>query len=226
MTTIGGGPSVAIIDYGAGNLLSLSRAIAVTGGTPSMTHDPAIAAQAAAIILPGVGAAGSAMERLRATGMDALLRTTTQPMLGICLGMQLFFDHTAEDDCNGLGLIPGYVRRLIPSPGCKVPHMGWNQVTWDAGQGAHVDLLAGVPSGTYMYFVHSYTCEPAAGARVATAWADHGGPVCAAIGRDRLWGTQFHPEKSGDDGLAVLRQFVRAAARSAEGQASRERSDG
>ena len=196
---------LAIIDYGAGNLLSLSRAVQAVGATPTITTDPAVVAAADGVILPGVGAAGSAMNQLAANGMVALLRTTPQPLLGICLGMQLFFDHTEEDDCDGLGLIAGQVRRLRPAPDVKVPHMGWNRVTWAAAPGP---LFDGLTSGGHYYFVHSFTCEPAHPGAWATAWTEHGAPVCAAIGTGRLWGLQFHPEKSSDAGLLMLRNFV------------------
>lgn len=194
---------IAIIDYGAGNLLSLTRAIETVGGTPRIVEVASEIGEVDAIILPGVGAAGSAMEALHERGFDQVLRARKRPLLGVCLGMQLFFGHHEESDCDGLGLVRGTVKRMTPTTDAKIPHMGWNRVTWDEP----MPLFEGVESGAPFYFVHSYACIPESD-EIHTAWTDHAGPVCAAMTGQQIWGVQFHPEKSGDAGLRLLRNFL------------------
>jgi imidazole glycerol-phosphate synthase subunit HisH len=200
---------IVVVDYGAANLLSITRALEAVGATVEISDAPEVLAAADALVLPGVGAAGSAMATLRASGAARALAqaaTAGRPLLGVCLGMQLCFERLAEDDTHGLGLLVGEVPAL--PAGRKVPHIGWNDVTWEPGAPG-LALFAGVAPGTHFYFVHSYHCVPAE--PVGAAWTDYGVPVCAAVGRGPLWGVQFHPEKSGTAGLRILENFVRLA---------------
>ena len=197
---------IAVIDYGAGNLRSIRRALEAAGATVAVTADPDEVARADAVVLPGVGAAAHAMERLDELDLTGAIRAAAgagRPFLGICLGMQLLFDHQEEGDARGLGLIPGRVRTL--SGDLKVPHMGWNRsrVTRDGPHGA-------VGDEHYYYFVHSYVAEPDDPSVVA-AEAGYGVTFPSIVVRDTIWGTQFHPEKSGDDGLALIGRFVTSA---------------
>jgi len=147
---------IAVVDYGAANLLSITRALESHGARVLVTHDPVTALAADGVVLPGVGAAGSAMAALHASGMDTALREVVSrgtPMLGLCLGLQLLFEHLAEDDVEGLGLLAGDVPRL--PAGRKVPHMGWNDLQWMAGTPG-TELFAGLAPGCSVYFVHSY----------------------------------------------------------------------
>jgi glutamine amidotransferase len=212
---------IAIVDYGAANLLSISRALAAVGATAEVTDQPPAIAAAEAVVLPGVGAAGAAMERLRATGADAALRQAVaagRPLLGLCLGMQLLFDHLAEDDVAGLGILPGTVP-LLPRGDWKIPHMGWNTLTWRPGAPG-TDLFAGLEPGVAVYFVHSYHCLPAR-PELAVAFTEHGGPVCAAVAAAAVHGLQFHPEKSGPVGLRLLANWLALARRRAPAKEAR-----
>jgi glutamine amidotransferase len=196
---------VAIIDYGAGNIHSIEKALEYVGATVQVTNDPAVVARARAVVLPGVGSGGAAMARMTERGLDEAIRQATQlgkPFLGICLGMQLLADHHAEGEVDGLGLFRGEVRRIPHGP--KIPHMGWNQV-----MPLHPDLpiFAGIPPNAYFYFAHSYYVEPQDQQGVA-AVTDYGSPYCSVIATEQVWGTQFHPEKSGAIGLRLLRNFV------------------
>lgn len=200
---------IVVVDYGAANLLSITRALEAVGASVAISGAPEVIAAADGLVLPGVGAAGSAMANLDASGAARALSdavTTGRPLLGVCLGMQLLFERLAEDDARGLGLLPGAVPAL--PAGRKVPHIGWNDVTWEPGA-TGLELFAGVAPGTHFYFVHSYYCAPAE--PMGAAWTDYGIPVCAAVGRGPLWGVQFHPEKSGPAGLRMLENFVRRA---------------
>jgi imidazole glycerol-phosphate synthase subunit HisH len=204
--------TIAIIDYGAGNLLSLKRAVELGGGSPIIAHTASELDKMDGIILPGVGAAGAAMELLHAAGFDKALHEYYQagvPLLGVCLGMQLFFDWMDEDDCAGLGLLSGRVHALTPAPTIKVPHMGWNQIEWD--EAVSFPIFTGLKSSLYAYFVHSYYCDVAGD--VDVAWTEHGQRFAAAVCHGTLWGTQFHPEKSGSAGLQMLANFVDIVAR-------------
>ena len=196
---------IAIIDYGAGNIHSIEKALEYVGATVQVTDDPAVVAKARAVVLPGVGSGGAAMARMTERGLDDAIRQATQqgkPFLGICLGMQLLADHHAEGEVDGLGLFRGEVRRIPHGP--KIPHMGWNQVT-----PLHSDLpiFANIPPNAYFYFAHSYYVEPHDQQGVA-AVTDYGSPYCSVIATEQVWGTQFHPEKSGTVGLQLLRNFV------------------
>jgi glutamine amidotransferase len=201
---------IAIVDYGVGNLASLDTALRRAGaGDVLITRSHVDILAANAVVLPGVGGFGHCASELRRLGLDVMVRVARErgiPLLGLCVGMQLFFDESEEDPGTpGLGLYPGRVRRLHGD--VRVPHTGWNQVRIVRTH----PWLGGVPDEAYFYFVHSYAVDPVdEGAIVATV--DHGGAVIAAVGSDRVLGLQFHPEKSGAMGTSVLRAFVRATA--------------
>jgi glutamine amidotransferase len=205
---------IAVIDYGAGNLRSIRRALEAAGAEVAVTADPATVATAAAVVLPGVGAAGAAMTRLRELGLTPVVERAVAagtPFLGICLGMQLLFGHQAEGDTAGLGLLPGRVRPLVGT--VKVPHMGWNRSR----------VVRSGPIGEPgeerdYYFVHSYVVEPDDPADVA-AEVVYGEVFPSVVVRGNVWGTQFHPEKSAEDGLALVRAFVAQSALVAAGGA-------
>jgi imidazole glycerol-phosphate synthase subunit HisH len=197
---------IAIIDYGAGNIRSIEKALEHVGAVVEVTDDPAVVASAQAVVLPGVGSGGAAMARMRQRGLDDAIRHATQqgkPFLGICLGMQLLADHHAEGEVDGLGLFRGEVRRIPHGP--KIPHMGWNQVR---PLHAGLPIFASIPEDAYFYFAHSYYVEPQDQQGVA-AVTDYGSPYCSVIVTERVWGTQFHPEKSGGVGLQLLKNFVK-----------------
>ncbi|HVM11229.1 MAG TPA: imidazole glycerol phosphate synthase subunit HisH [Actinomycetota bacterium] len=199
---------VAILDYGMGNLRSVARAIEHVGGKAIVATDPEGAAAADALVVPGVGAFAACVERLRARDLDQAIRGAVdeaKPTLGVCLGMQILFEHGEEGDAEGLGLLPGDVPRL-PST-VKVPHMGWNTVEWVSEHA----LVRGVARGSRFYFVHSYVCRPRADVDVVGE-AEHGVRFPAVVARGSLVATQFHPEKSGEAGLRVYRNFIEAAA--------------
>lgn len=197
---------IAIIDYGAGNIRSIEKALEHVGAVVEVTDDPTAVASAQAVVLPGVGSGGAAMVRMRQRGLDDAIRQATQqgkPFLGICLGMQLLADHHAEGEVDGLGLFRGEVRRIPHGP--KIPHMGWNQVR---PLHAGLPIFASIPEDAYFYFAHSYYVEPQDQQGVA-AVTDYGSPYCSVIVTERVWGTQFHPEKSGSVGLQLLKNFVK-----------------
>lgn len=197
---------IVIVDYGAGNMHSIARALEHVGASVRVSDDPALLDEARAIVLPGVGSAGAAMAQMRAKGLDEAIRQATtvgKPFLGICLGMQLLADHHAEGEVDGLRLFRGEVRRIPHGP--KVPHMGWNQVT---PRVEGLPIFAQIPEQSYFYFAHSYYVEPREQTGVA-ATTEYGSPYCSVIVTERVWGTQFHPEKSGLVGLQLLTNFVR-----------------
>ena len=195
------GLETVIIDSGGANLASLEFALERLGARTRVSCDPAVISQAARVLLPGVGAAADAMRRLNAAGLAGLLPTLTQPVLGICLGMQLLFEASEEGPTPCLGLVPGTVRRLTPRPGLPVPHMGWNQLlplTPDP-------LMEGIRPNDYAYFVHSFAAEVSP-ATLATA--DYGAPLTAVLRRGNFWGAQFHPERSAATGARLLANFL------------------
>jgi imidazole glycerol-phosphate synthase subunit HisH len=197
---------IAIIDYGAGNIRSIEKALEHVGAAVQVTDKPSIVTRAQAVVLPGVGSGGAAMARITQQGLDDAIRQSTQegkPFLGICLGMQLLADHHAEGEVDGLGLFAGEVRRIPHGP--KIPHMGWNQVR---PQRSTLAIFEGIQPDAYFYFAHSYYVEPQDQHGVA-AVTDYGSPFCSVIVTERVWGTQFHPEKSGSVGLQLLKNFVR-----------------
>jgi glutamine amidotransferase len=197
---------IAIIDYGAGNIRSIEKALEHVGAAVQVTDEPSVVTRAQAVVLPGVGSGGAAMARMTQQGLDDAIRQSTQegkPFLGICLGMQLLADHHAEGEVDGLGLFAGEVRRIPHGP--KIPHMGWNQVR---PQRSTLAIFEGIQPDAYFYFAHSYYVEPQDQHGVA-AVTDYGSPFCSVIVTERVWGTQFHPEKSGSVGLQLLKNFVR-----------------
>ena len=200
---------IAIVDYGIGNLRSVEKALQRVGAEAWVTADPADLDAARGIVLPGVGAFGDGMAHLQARRLvDPVLRQVERkkPLLGICLGMQLLFEESDEMGLHrGLGLLPGRVVRF-PNGELKVPHIGWNQL-WQAGNGPEMALLEGIPHGTHAYFVHSYYVAPEEPGDVL-ARTDYGIEFAAVVGRGRIFGAQFHPEKSQDVGLRLLRNFA------------------
>ena len=193
----------AIVDYGVGNLKSIANALGYLGLSSEITGQSDGLERADALILPGVGAFPDAADKLRQTGLDkaVLAQAAKKPVLGICLGMQLLFDEGEEVRlCQGLGLVSGTVRRIATE--LKLPHIGWNSLTFPNPS----PLFKGVEPGSYVYFVHTFCALPAHPADVL-AVTDYGGPVTAAVGRGNVYGCQFHPEKSGETGLQILRNF-------------------
>lgn len=198
---------IAVLDYGIGNLRSAEKALQRQGGDARLVSDPDEATTAESVVLPGVGGFGRCIEALRDTGLDKVALDaieTGKPFLGICVGMQMLYEGSEESPgVTGLGIFPGIVQRL--PAGVKVPQMQWNQLQLE--EPGHA-LVAGLGPQPWVYFVHSYS-PPAGDAAVATC--DYGGRVVAAVARGNVWATQFHPEKSGAVGLAMLGNFVRAA---------------
>ncbi len=196
---------VTVVDYGVGNIASITRAFRRLGAEAELTADPAHVAASNRIVLPGVGAFAPARRRLAETGLDAALQEAVRNgarLLGLCLGFQLLFDESQEHGTTaGLGVVRG---RIVPFPGTvRVPHVGWNAlaVTREGG------LFTGVPSGTYVYFVHSYRPEGVDPGDVA-ATCEYGEPFPAAIQCGNVWGCQFHPEKSSEAGRRLLENFL------------------
>lgn len=199
---------IAIVDYGVGNLFSLKSSLASIGADSVVTADPQVLRQSDRILLPGVGAFGDAVEKLRASGLaDVVVEEARsgKPLLGICLGMQLLFDRSFEyGEHAGLGLIPGEIRpieEVIPA-GYKIPHIGWNALDF---VGKHNPLFRHIHDGDFVYFVHSYYATKCDEHVIATA--EYGAPLTAAVARDNVFGCQFHPEKSGTVGLNILKAF-------------------
>ena len=193
----------AIVDYGVGNLKSVANAMQFLGMRTLITGDAAGLERADSIILPGVGAFPDAAERLRGAGLDRVLaeQSEKKPILGICLGMQLLFDLGEEGrTCKGLGLVDGRVRRIDTE--YKLPHIGWNSLTFQNG----APIFRGLEDGAYVYFVHSF-CGVAADEKNVTARTDYGASVVAAVRSGNVYGCQFHPEKSGEPGLQILKNF-------------------
>ena len=195
---------IAIIDYGAGNIFSVKNACAYLGIDAELTNDKSFIENADSIILPGVGAFPAAMQKLNETGLVDTLKAQAQkkPFLGICLGMQMLFSKGYEfEECDGLGLIDGTVTLMTPE-GLDIPHMGWNRLE----KNKECPLLEGIGDDAYVYFVHSYSAHCAD--EDVAAYADYGARVTALVSRGNIFGAQFHPEKSGDVGLKILRNFA------------------
>ena len=194
----------AIVDYGVGNLKSVANAMAYLGERTLIAGDEAGLEKADAIILPGVGAFPDAADRLRAAGLDGVIvrQAEKKPVLGICLGMQLLFEWGEEvRRCRGLSLVSGGVKRIETA--CKLPHIGWNSLTFQNDS----PLFRGLDDGAYVYFVHSF-CGAAEKPEQVIALTDYGTPVVAAVQSGNVFGCQFHPEKSGETGLAILKNFA------------------
>lgn len=189
---------LVLINLGYGNIASVALACERLGTVPTITADPATIAGADRVILPGVGAAGFAMRRIHELKLETLLPTLTMPVLGICLGMQLLFEGSDEDSVDGLGIIPGRVRKLDPAPGLPVPHMGWSRLDV-------ADPAIGLETGDYVYFAHGFAADDGS-ATVATA--NHGRAIPAVVRRDNYLGAQFHPERSGQAGARFLEAFL------------------
>ena len=196
--------TIAVLDYGIGNLRSAEKALQHVGGDARLVTSPEEARGADAVVLPGVGAFGACMDALRESGLDEVALEAVgagTPFLGICVGMQLLYEGSDEDpDAKGLGILPGRIR-LLPDE-VKRPQMQWNVLEL-----AQPDdpIVRGLGAEPWVYFVHSYAAE---GTEQTIATCDYGGPVVGVVGRDNLWATQFHPEKSGPVGLQLLRNFV------------------
>jgi glutamine amidotransferase len=189
---------VAIVDLGCGNIGSVAIAFERFGIAPVISADAGEIASAERVVLPGVGAAGFAMAAIAALGLAGAIRALVQPVLGICLGMQLLFDHSEEADIDCLGIIPGAVRRLDPAPGRPVPHMGWSRLSV-------ADPDIGLADGDYAYFAHGYACDDGP---FSLATAEYGRAIPAVVRRGNFTGAQFHPERSGAAGVRFLERFL------------------
>lgn len=198
---------IAIIDYDAGNLRSVEKALLYLGEKPVITRNRDEILQADKVILPGVGAFGDAMNRLHQYGLVEVIQEVTEkktPFLGICLGLQLLFESSEESPgVKGLCLLPGKILRIPEAPGLKVPHMGWNSLEIRPG----ARLFKGINQGAYVYFVHSYYLK-AETEDIVAACAEYGVTIHASVERDNVFGCQFHPEKSSGTGLQILKNFV------------------
>ena len=205
---------IAIIDYGVGNLFSLASSLASLGFDAVVTGDPAVIRKADRLILPGVGAFGDAADKLRETGLDDLIRDEVKKgkeLLGICLGMQLLFEKSSEYGAHrGLGLLKGEVVPLegMIDPKLKIPHIGWNALSYVKPD---CRLFRSIREGDFVYFVHSFHAVGCGDSLAATA--EYGIPVTAVVAKDNVFGCQFHPEKSGKVGLAILSAFAGGVAK-------------
>lgn len=193
--------TIAIIDSGGANISSVTHALRRLGAEPVFTADADTIRRAERVILPGVGAAGTAMRRLSELGLHQCIRDLKQPVLGICLGMQLLFEKSDEDDVDCLGVMQGTLQKLEPSQGVRVPHMGWNTIVPVRGD----PLLAGLPGAAWFYFVHSYRA-PLGDTTLATC--THGESFAAVVRKDNFYGVQFHPERSARNGARLLANFM------------------
>ena len=198
---------IAIIDYDAGNILSVQKAIQSLGQECVLTRDADVIMQADKLILPGVGAFGDAMDRIRGYGLETVIKdfvNTGKPFLGICLGLQLIFEESEETPgVKGLGLLPGVIKRIPKGEYEKIPHMGWNSLDFPtAGR-----LFAGLNEGVYVYFVHSYYLDAADKSDVV-ATTQYNVTIDASVEHDNIFACQFHPEKSGSIGLKILANFI------------------
>ena len=194
---------VAIIDYSTGNLRSVENALSRIGAEWTLTADPDTIRRADRVLLPGVGHCGEALARLRQSGLDSVIRDLRRPVLGICVGMQMMCRDTAEGNAEGLGIFDAHVRRFTPGPADKVPHMGWNSI-----HNLEKGLFKGIAPGSYVYFVHSYFAHLCPDTIATTRFGEEGMMFSAALKYENFYGTQFPPEKSGDVGERILRNFL------------------
>lgn len=193
-------PRIAVIDHGAGNLISIARGLERVGADVAIATSPDHLADAAGIVLPGVGATATVMQGIRSGGFESALKEWPLPLLGICVGMQVLFEESREDGAVGLGLIEGTTERLQDAP--TLPHIGWNVLDTEPDP-----LFDGLGPSPEVYFVHSYAPLPSSD-DVVVARSSHGRPFVAAVRRGHVAGTQFHPERSGPVGLTILGNFV------------------
>lgn len=192
---------IGVVDYGMGNRRSVEKALARAGADVVVSGDPVQLARCDGLVLPGVGAFPEAMRRLRAAELDEFLRSWERPLIGLCLGMQLLFESSTEHEgSDGLGLLPGAVVRL-EAPGLNLPHIGWNEVTWQRED----PLLDGLPNPTALYHVHSFVPESD---ELALGKGEYGVPFVSVVARGNVYGTQCHPEKSSTNGIRLLQNFT------------------
>ncbi|RXE72440.1 imidazole glycerol phosphate synthase subunit HisH [Muribaculaceae bacterium Isolate-002 (NCI)] len=194
---------IAIIDYKTGNLRSVENALNRLGAEWTLTADAETIRRADRVLLPGVGHAGEAIGRLREAGLDEVIKRLRRPVLGICVGMQVMCRHTDEGDADGIGLFDTRVRRFQPQLGDKVPHMGWNSISNLEGK-----LFKGIEPGSYVYYVHSFRADLCPDTIATTRYGAGGRMFSAALKYENFYGTQFHPEKSGDVGEKILKNFL------------------
>ena len=198
---------VAVIDYDAGNIRSVEKAVAALGGQAAVTRKPEEILSAEHVILPGVGAFGDAMGKLRKYGLDGVIREVVArktPFLGICLGLQLLFESSEESEgVKGLGILPGKIVRIPEGADLKIPHIGWNSLSYPH-QGR---LFAGIPEQSYVYFVHSYYLQ-AEDAGIVRAVTQYGVEIHASVEKENIFACQFHPEKSSETGMRILKNFL------------------
>ena len=204
-------PSVAVIDYGMGNLRSVGKAFEAAGAKITVTNDPKKILSAQAVVFPGVGSFGHALKNIKKYRLQNAIKeviSSGKPFLGLCLGFQLLFDSSTEDGKNkGLGVIPGCVERFnFKSRKLKVPHMGWNRVSAQ-GSAAKAKMFKGIKDNSYFYFVHSYYGIPKSKEYVSSL-TDYGTNFCSSVIKGKVWACQFHPEKSGDNGLKIIKNFL------------------
>lgn len=196
-----GKPRIALVDHGAGNMVSITHGLQRVGAEVILATTPDDIEEADGVVLPGVGATGAVMEGIRSLGVESTLKQGDKPMLGICVGMQVLFEGSDEDDAVCLGLIEGRNRRLDRAP--RLPHIGWNDITATGSD----PLIGDLPDDALFYFVHSYAPRPSDPATVV-ATSEYGDDFCAVVRDGRVWGTQFHPERSHRAGHLVLSNFV------------------
>lgn len=198
---------IAIIDYDAGNIRSVEKALQFIGEDPVVTRDRDMILSAEKVILPGVGAFGDAMGKLRGYGLEKVILDTVEkrtPFLGICLGLQLLFERSDESDgVSGLGILPGEIVRIPDREDLKVPHIGWNSLDYPS-EGT---LFQGIPEGSYVYFVHSYYLR-AREESIVKATTEYGVTIHASVEKDNVYACQFHPEKSSQIGMKILQNFI------------------
>ena len=198
---------IAIVDYDAGNIKSVEKALQFLGQEPVVTRDKETLLQAEKVIVPGVGAFGDAMGKMHQYGLVEVLREIAAkgtPLLGICLGLQLFFESSEETPgVEGLGLLPGKIVRIPDKEGFKIPHMGWNSITVNKNS----RILKNIGSEPYVYFVHSYYVN-AEDESIISAYTEYGQKLDIAVEKDNVFATQFHPEKSGETGMTILKNFI------------------